>query len=260
MISPKDLKKPEFNRALRGYLTEDVDAYIKYLQKCYNDAYASMNEFEQRYSDLYDKYIKLSEECKQVNSAVYDARVESKRIIDEANEKAELVVKASKANCDNIINDFRRIVGVEREKLIKLQSQLQKFKEKILDEYREQIDIVDDLTDIADSSLYYCTDDEIVAKALDEVKTDIRYAVAEKELLDNFSDDEVAVDLECFNEEPIDELHRIKRQPTRVDVGTGDETMEFSPEKIFKNNVDTIENVGSIGTKYMSFLDDISKQ
>lgn len=116
------------------------------------------------------------------------------------------------------------------------------------------MDLVDELTEIADTGLYYSSDDEFVSKVLEEIKTDVRYAVAEKTQLDNISDDEIAVDMECFNEPPAqsnaNDDNNPDAAPTRTDIVIGD----ISPE--VKNS---IHAVSDIGDKYMEFLAELEK-
>lgn len=217
MVAPHELKSVEFTRGIRGYNSQEVDAHIAYLLQSYTELYRHAAEMEKAYTELYRRYKEVSADREAVKSDLADARLASEKIIAEAEEKADMIIRASKTNCDYIINDFRRTVAEERAKLLKIQAKIQVFKSKMMDECRTFMDSIDDLTEIEDTTLYYSTDDEITARALDEIKTDVRYAMAEKEQLDTISDEEVAVDLDCFTEEAPDEPEP-SPDATRTDI------------------------------------------
>ena len=218
MVPPHELKTMEFTKGIRGYNTQEVDAQIEYLMQSYTELYRHAADMEKAYTELYRKYKEATADREAVKSDLIDARLASDRIIAEAQEKAEIIVRASKTNCDYIINDYRRTVAEERDKLLKIQAQIQAFRDKMIEECRGYIDRIEDMAEITDTTLYYSTDDELTARALDEIKTDVRYAMAEKEQLDVISDDEVAVDLDCFTEETPEPA---TPEATRTDVFSG---------------------------------------
>lgn len=219
MIPPHELKRSEFTRGIRGYSTQEVDTQIEYLIRSYTELYRHASEMEKAYTELYKKYREATVDREAVKNDLIDARLASDRIIADAEEKADMIVRASKTNCDYIINDFRRTVAAEREKLLKIQAGIQKFREQLLNECREYMDKIDEMTEITDTTLYYSTDDDLVTRALDEIKTDVRYAMVEKDQLDTIPDDEVNVDLDCFTEEVPEEA---VPEATRVDIVASD--------------------------------------
>ncbi len=222
MVPPHELKTVDFTRGIRGYNPQEVDAQMEYLMQSYTELYRHAAELEKAYTELYRKYKEATKDRETVKHDLIDARLAGDRIIEEAEEKAEIIIRASKTNCDYIINDYRRTVAEEREKLLKIQAELQAFRETALKECREYMDRIEDMAEISDTTLYYSTDDELTARALDEIKTDVRYAMAEKEQLDNISEDEIAVDLDCFTEEPpkTEAVDVASPEATRTDVFT----------------------------------------
>lgn len=263
MTPPNETKKKAFSKALRGYDTAEVDEYIGQLLQTNRNMQHRMHELEAAYSDLYRKYKALSVNKEAVKNDLIDAKKASEKIVAEANEKAEIIVRASKANCDYIINDFRRTVSEERTRLLQIQSDIQRFKDTLLNECRSYIDRLEELAQISDTTLYYSTDEELVARAIDEVKTDIRYALAEKEQLDTISDSEVKVDLECFEEASKEE------DAANTAAATGEENAASSElektnivpdSSMEKTKMIPESSVSEIGDKYMEFLDELAKK
>lgn len=254
MVPPHELKTKEFTRGIRGYNTQEVDAQIEYLTQSYTELYRHAAEIEKAYAELYKKYKEATADREAVKSDLIDVRLASDQIIADANEKAEMIVRASKTNCDYIINDYRRTVSEEREKLIKIQATIQQFKDTLLNECREYMDKIDEMTEIADTSLYYSTDDELTARVLDEIKTDVRYAMVEKESQKSISDDEIAVDMDCFTEaSPEDGENASLPDSTRTDI--------YSPEPLeIKGSArldETIQFNGKITDAYKEFAESI---
>lgn len=218
MVPPHELKSVEFTRGLRGYNVQEVDAQIEYLLQSYTELYRHAAEMEKAYTDLYRKYKEATADREAVKNDLIDARIAGDRIIRAAEEKADMIIRATKTNCDYIINDYRRTVSEEREKLLKIQAEIQAFRERMIEECHNYIDRIEDMTEISDTTLYYSTDDELTARALDEIKTDVRYAIAEKEQLDTISDEDAKVDLDCFTEGTSDAP---TPEATRTDVFAG---------------------------------------
>ncbi len=218
MVPPHELKTVEFTRGIRGYNTQEVDEHIAYLTQSYTELYRHTAEMEKAYTDLYRKYKEATKEREAVKNDLIDVRIAGDKIVEAAEEKAEMIIRATKTNCDYIINDYRRTVSEEREKLLKIQSEIQAFREKMLEECHNYIDRIEEMTEISDTTLYYSTDDELTARALDEIKTDVRYAMVEKEQLDTISDEDAKVDLKFFTEDTPDTA---TPEATRTDVFRG---------------------------------------
>ncbi len=218
MVPPHELKTAEFTRGLRGYNPQEVDAQIEYLLQSYTELYRHTAEMEKAYTELYRKYKEATADREAVKNDLIDARIAGDKIIEAAEEKAEMIIRATKANCDYIINDYRRTVSEEREKLLKIQAEIQAFRGRMIEECHNYIDRIEDMTEISDTTLYYSTDDELTARVLDEIKTDVRYAMVGKEQLDTISDEEATVDLKCFTEGTPDAPNP---EATRTDVFVG---------------------------------------
>lgn len=252
MLPPNEIKNKEFSRILRGYNPQEVDEYINNLLLNYNELYTRMKDLERSYDDLYKKYKVLDLDKDTVRNDLIEAKNASERIITEAQEKSELIIRATKTNCDYIIADYRRTVAAEREKLINVQARIQSMKEVLLSECRDYMDAIDRMTEISDTSLYYADDDEMVSKVLSEVKTDVRYAMAEKEQLDTISDEDAKVDLECFNE-AVNEEESSKAAESEAHKTEKEKSSEIELAKTV-----VVPDTSKIGDKYIEFLEELT--
>lgn len=256
MLPPDKLNKREFSKVLRGYNPAEVDAYIGEVMLNYSELYGKLRELEASYADIYKKYKILDTDKDAVKHDLIDAKNASAKIISEAQEKSDIIIRATKTNCDYIIADYRRMVATEREKLLNVQARIQNLKEVLLSECKEYMEAIDSMTEITDASLYYTDDDELVSKAMNEIKTDVRYAMAEKEQLDTISDEDAKVDLECFNEAATEE-----ESSTAEQEPVTQETKAISSElQLAKTVVVSDEDAGKIEDKYMEFLEELKKE
>ncbi|MBE6686144.1 MAG: DivIVA domain-containing protein [Ruminococcaceae bacterium] len=256
MLTPKELKITEFSKSLRGYNPQEVDAQIEYLKKNYTELYERLQKSEESNLELRRMYKEAIKDKDAVRNDLLDAKIASEQIIADAKEKADIVVQATKRNCDFIINDFRRAVEEERNKLLAIQARIQSLKDTLLGECRDYMDAIDNLTEIADTTLYYQSNEELVARAIDEVKTDVKYAMVEKQQLDTISDEDAKVDLECFSEVPIeddddDEDADVKIAPSHKKLNT--------EQQMARTVMIPDEEKSTIGDKYMEFLNELSK-
>ncbi len=259
MVDPRELKIPEISKAIRGYDIHEADAAIEYILKNYKELWQAHQNLIKKNEALYEEYKQATEDRETVKTALIDVKKAGDKIIAEANEKSDIIIQATKANCDSIINDFRRIVAEERNKLITLQAAIQTFKESLLSEYRQHMDMVDELTEIADSTLYFESDDEITRHAIDEMKTDVRYAMARKAHKENEAKEEVGVDLECFKEEQ--KIQAVNSMASTVIMNA---TAEADPSKTMEVKIDEVnrpvfeaDQKPSLKDKYMEFVEEL---
>ncbi|MBE6574197.1 MAG: DivIVA domain-containing protein [Ruminococcaceae bacterium] len=252
MLPPNKINNKEFSRVIRGYNPQEVDAHLNDVMQNYSELYTRVSELEKAYDELYKKYKVLELDKDMVKNDLKDAMTASEKIISEAQEKSDIIVRATKTNCDYIIADYRRTVAAEREKLLNVQARIQSMKEVLLAECREYMEAIDRMTEISDTSLYYEDDDEMVAKVMNEVKTDVRYAMAEKEQLDTISDEDAKVDLECFNEAVNEE-----ENSNTADPEFQEDKQEKSSEIELAKTV-VVPDTSKIGDKYIEFLEELT--
>lgn len=253
MLTPDELKTPRFSKSFRGYNSQEVDTQFESFKLRYSELYERLTETEEAYNELQLKYKEATKEKDAVRNDLRDAKIASEQIIADAKEKAEIVIQATKRNCDFIINDYRRAISEEREKLLAVQARIQSFKELLLNECRDYMDAIDNLTEIADTTLYYQSDDDLVSKAIDEVKTDVKYAMVEKQQLDTISDEDAKVDLECFSEIPL------QMEDEDDDMKIASRTKRITSDiEMAKTVMIPDEEKAKIGDKYMEFLEELA--
>ena len=180
MTAPNELKKAVFQRAMRGYSPAEVDGYIEYLIKNYVELYRYNSSLENKIQELTARNAELSRDSETVRTALIDAQRAAAKIVGEAKEEADLIILSSKRSCDNILNEFRVHIAEEREKLISLQQEMTSFKERIYAELRDELALVEEMTDRVDWSGIDVDDEIFTKRIITDIKSDVASAMNER--------------------------------------------------------------------------------
>ena len=180
MTAPNELKKAVFQRAMRGYSPAEVDGYIEYLIKNYVELYRYNASLENKIQELTARNAELSRDSETVRTALIDAQRAAAKIVGEAKEEADLIILSSKRSCDNILNEFRVHIAEEREKLISLQQEMTSFKERIYAELRDELALVEEMTDRVDWSGIDVDDEIFTKRIITDIKSDVASAMNER--------------------------------------------------------------------------------
>lgn len=117
MISPHELKNKAFTRVMRGYSPEEVDEHIAFLLAEYTDLYKANDELMRRIALLEGQLETYSKDSEAIRTALLSAQKVSAKIVDEANAKAEVIVKSVKEACDAKLDEIRDEIARECEVL-----------------------------------------------------------------------------------------------------------------------------------------------
>jgi len=153
MLPPHELKNKEFPKVMRGYSTVDVDEHIDFIIEKYTELYRANDELERRIqqaeADL--KEFKVDEES--IRSALVNAQRASSKIISEANERADVILRSAKTNCDKIISEFNAKILEERESLLHLRNVVADFKVTLFNQYTSHIEYIEKIAPELDTEI-----------------------------------------------------------------------------------------------------------
>ena len=139
MLAPHELKNAEFSKSLRGYSTVEVDEHIDFLIEKYTELYRLNDELEKKLRITEAQLDALKAEEESIKITLVNAQKASSRIIHEANERADVIMRSAKNSCDKLLNDFSERIEEENDRLIEAQRQTEAFKTAILKAYHEHI-------------------------------------------------------------------------------------------------------------------------
>ena len=139
MLAPHELKNAEFTKSLRGYSTVEVDEHIDFLIEKYTELYRLNDELEKKLRITEAQLDALKAEEESIKITLVNAQKASTRIINEANERADVIMRSAKNSCDKLLLDFGEKIEDENARLIAAKKQTEAFKISLLKAYREHI-------------------------------------------------------------------------------------------------------------------------
>ena len=184
MLSPSELKKRQFSKALRGYSAIEVDEHLDFILEKYTELYRRNDELEKELSRLQTAYDQLKESEDAIRRAMVNAQREERKVIDEANDRASLILRTAQMNTSRILSDFKNQVREERVTLYKLRRAVKEFKENSLLQYKQHLEFLNQISpDLpSDDPALEMTEDDYANSLLEQMKLDIENASdAEKE-------------------------------------------------------------------------------
>lgn len=175
MLSPGELKKRQFSKSLRGYSTVEVDEHLDFILEKYTELYKRNDELEKELSRLNTEIEQTRKNEDAIRKAMVNAQREERKIIDEANDRASLILRTAKLNTDRIIGEFKAQIREERMTLYKLRKAVAEFKENSLKQYSLHLEYLNGISpDLPlDDPELELTEDDYANSLLEQMKLDI---------------------------------------------------------------------------------------
>ena len=173
LIGPHELKNKTFTKVMRGYSSVEVDEHIDFIIEKYTELYRENDELERKLKEAQAEIAAFKKDEESIRSALINAQKASTKIISEANERADTLLRSSKANCDKILADFRSEIREERDKLVKLREVIMQFKAKMFSQYQSHIEYLEQIAPDYNIDELNISDDVYMKKVVEAVKDDI---------------------------------------------------------------------------------------
>ncbi len=139
MLAPHELKNTDFSKSLRGYSTVEVDEHIEFIIEKYTELYRLNDELEKKLRIVEAQLDALKAEEESIKSTLVNAQKASTQIINEANERADVIMRSAKNSCDRMIAELQANVVKENERLRDAQRETASFKAALFEAYRDHI-------------------------------------------------------------------------------------------------------------------------
>lgn len=145
MLSPHELKNTEFSKSLRGYSTVEVDEHIEFIIEKYAELYRINDELEKKLRITEAQLDALKAEEESIKITLVNAQKASTRIINEANERADIIMRSAKNSCDRMIAELKASVVKENERLRDVQRETASFKAALFEAYQAHIGQIENI-------------------------------------------------------------------------------------------------------------------
>ena len=163
-MATNDFKKKSFNRAMRGYNTEEVDEYIDFLSERYEELRRENTELlppQRAVNTVSDRYVSTeaqdalkaaleknresSAEESEIKNTLLLAKRAADKIISDAQAQADLLYSTARDNTDRVLRSFRDSVATEAIVLEKLKRAVADMRSVIYKQYLENIEQLESL-------------------------------------------------------------------------------------------------------------------
>lgn len=174
MLAPHELKNAEFSKSLRGYSTVEVDEHIDFLIQKYTELYRLNDELEKKLRLTEAQLDALKAEEESIRITLMNAQKASTRIIAEANERADVIMRSAKNGCDRLIAELKVNVNAENERLHQVRREIASFKAGLFAEYRAHIEQIEAIAPDVPAELSDDADPEALSEeVLERIRRDL---------------------------------------------------------------------------------------
>ncbi len=156
MLTPREIRGTDFERIVRGYNPEDVDAFLSQIADQVEQLEKDKDAAEKKMMVLAEKVDEMRAEGDTLRSVLVSAEKLKEQILTEAKETADAQVAEAQTKADELVGEaqakYDSIIGTisaqsakEEATLRALKEQVSTFKHTIQDLYRQHLKVLNEL-------------------------------------------------------------------------------------------------------------------
>lgn len=147
MISPQEIRTVTFDKIVRGYRPEDVDAFLQQVAQDMEHLVNDNAEKEKKLYILAEKIEEYRRDEDNLKTALLNAQRMGENVIREAKQKADAILREASIRADTLTQVASEQVDEQQEELVRLKAEIARFKNDILGMYKKHIELLSDLPD-----------------------------------------------------------------------------------------------------------------
>ncbi len=140
MFTPEEIRRIEFEKVMRGYRPEDVEAFLDKVASNIEAQEKEKRELEDQLFALAEKVEALKGEEENIKKTLISAQKLGESIISEAHQKADLVLKEAQIKKNSILADAHEEHNYYESTIKRLKHEVSEFRETILTLYKTHIE------------------------------------------------------------------------------------------------------------------------
>lgn len=145
MLTPVDINKKEFRRAMRGYNENEVDSFLDQVARDYETLLRDKIEVEEKLQQREDQLLQYRNLEETLNNTLVMAQKTAEEVKQNATREAQLLLREARAEAEEIIHQaMLKKETLENEQAELIQS-LVGFKSQIRAFLKAQLDMIEKL-------------------------------------------------------------------------------------------------------------------
>ena len=173
MLPPNELKNKTFTRVMRGYNPDEVNEHIDFVIQKYEELYRENDRLERKLKTVTAQLEAIRKDEEAIRLALINAQRAGATIVSEANERAEVIMRAAKTNCDKVLGDFRGEIRRERDAMAEIRTAVHDFKEELFRTYQRHIEYIAGISDDPSAPSEVIPEELLVRRAIDSIKESV---------------------------------------------------------------------------------------
>lgn len=140
MISPQEIRTVTFDKVMRGYRAEDVDALLQQLADQMEQLQTEKENTEKKLYVLAQKVEEYRKDEDNLKTALLNAQRMGENVIKEARQKAESILREAGIKAEDITRAALEQVNEEELELERVKAEVAQFKNSVLSLYKQHIE------------------------------------------------------------------------------------------------------------------------
>ena len=140
MLKAQDIRVVTFDKGMRGYNTEDVDAFLSQVADQVEMMEVEKAQIEKKLYMLAEKVAEYRKDENNLKAALLNAQRLGENVIQEANQRAAQILREADIKAEAVVAQTSQRLEEEKMELARLQEEVGRFKNNILALYRQHIE------------------------------------------------------------------------------------------------------------------------
>ncbi|HIX12430.1 MAG TPA: DivIVA domain-containing protein [Candidatus Anaerofilum faecale] len=147
MLTSNEIRTVSFDKAMRGYRCEDVDAFLRQIADQMDQQNAKCAEMEKNLYVLAQKIEQYRADEDTLKSALINAQRLGENVIHEAKQKADSILRDAALKAESLDEQLKAKIVEQQTELERVQNEVAHFKASVLSLYKIHIESLSTLPD-----------------------------------------------------------------------------------------------------------------
>lgn len=145
MISPQEIRSVTFDKVMRGYRPEDVDAFLQQVAQDMEQLASDNADKEKKLYILAEKIEEYRRDEDNLKTALLNAQRMGESVIREAKQKAESLLREAGIRADTLTRVAQEQSEEQQQELERVKAEVAHFKNTLLAMYKQHIELISGL-------------------------------------------------------------------------------------------------------------------